>query len=70
MKRAVPRNVTVLKPAKELVRDTLVEFIAFVASEAAETVDREGRKMVAGDDILAGGLFVGFVALRARASVK
>ena len=60
MKPAVPQDMRVSGEAKEMVRESIVEFIEFIASEAADMVAAENRRVVTGDDLLAAMRKLGF----------
>nr|XP_004496024.2 nuclear transcription factor Y subunit B-4 [Cicer arietinum] len=51
MKQNLPPNAKISKESKELMQESVTEFISFVTGEASEKCQKENRKSVNGDDI-------------------
>mmetsp|Transcript_8363 Transcript_8363/g.16095 ORF Transcript_8363/g.16095 Transcript_8363/m.16095 type:complete len:149 (-) Transcript_8363:320-766(-) len=52
MKRSLPSNAKISREAKEVVQESVSEFISFVTSEASDKCFREKRKTINGDDLI------------------
>lgn len=60
MKAALPLHAKLSKESRECVQECVLEFIAFVTSQAADTCMQEQRKTLHGEDVLAAMATLGF----------
>lgn len=52
MNNSVSKDTKISKEAREMIQDSCTEFIAFFTSQACETLKRDRRKTMLGEDII------------------
>ncbi|KAK9743071.1 hypothetical protein RND81_03G215000 [Saponaria officinalis] len=60
MRRALPTHAKVADEAKEMVQECVSEFISFLTTEANETCQKEHRKTITAEDLIAAMSRLGF----------
>lgn len=60
MKRCVPAAAKIAQPAKDLLQESVSEFISFITSEAVETCVHDKRKTVTDEDFIQAAQRLGY----------